>query len=131
MDSSSCQVSSTTTKVVTLSTTSSFTVGVNGELVLKWINSAPYMIGDVITLNVPTDSITYNTTNGYLMYGSNLLSVTTLQVSTTQISMTITASAVSMDAGGAMTLGNYIIACWVDVSVRSISFSTSRGSYGM
>lgn len=131
VDSSSCQVSAATAKVVTLSTTSSFTVGVNGELVIKWTNSAPYMVGDVITLNVPADYITYSTINGYLMYGSTILSVSTVQASTTQITITITGSSISMDAGGSMTLGSYIIACWVDVSVRSISFSTSRGSYGM
>lgn len=131
MDSSSCQVSQTTAKVVTLSTTSSFTVGVNGELIVKWINSAPYMVGDVITLDVPADYITYGTINGYLMYGTTILSVSTIQVSTTQISITITNSAISMDAGGSMTLGSYIIACWIDVSERSISFATRRGSYGM
>ena len=100
-------------------------------MVLKWVNTVPYTVGDVILINVPANYITYNTTNGYLLFGSTLVNTNTVQVSATQISITITSISGQIDAGSTMTLGNYIVICWVDVSPRSISFAVNRGGYGM
>ena len=58
--STTCSVNVVSAQPITLSTTSAFTVGVSGELLLAWITNSPLMAGDTIQITVPQNYISFS-----------------------------------------------------------------------
>ena len=68
VDQSTCSVTAVSATTLSLSTTSSFVLGVSEFLEISWTTTFPLIVGDIITVSLPLDYMEFISTAVVIYY---------------------------------------------------------------
>ena len=123
-------------QTLTLSTSSTFTVGKSSEaLTFSWITSSPIIVNDIITITLPENYMQYGTVNPFISYSSGTrIAFTSTQLSTLSYQFQITSinssSTNSFTVAPTQTIeiSFLYVRCLLDASPRSLAVLVSRSN---
>lgn len=137
VDSSACTVTTVSPQVMSLSSTSTFTVGKGSEpITFSWITNSPIVINDTISMTIPENYIQYGTVSPWITYNSATLigysstaaSTLTYQFKVTKVNES-TSGTYYVAPLDKVEMSFIYIKNLIDTSPRNIIVSVSRNSY--
>ena len=130
--STTCSVAVVTPQAMSITTTSTFTVGETQKLDFSWTTNSPLIAGDSIKITLPSNYMSFQSLSSLsISANSQFVFYNTATVTDSQTrTFTITTLTVSeIPAGTVISIANMFVRTLIDTSPRTIQVSIIRNTY--